>query len=277
MRVRYSFSSRHTRTLKAGNAHKHGFPKIVRELIERSDIILQVLDARFIQETRNKEMEELVQSKNKKLVYIINKADLVDISGVKKEIETLGILPFVIVSTKDRKGSSELRDRIKIEVSRLKLTRRANVGIVGMPNTGKSSIINLLTGKASARTATEAGFTKGIQKIKLSDDISVIDTPGVIPDLRYSMQDPGKMAEHSRLGTRSYDRVKEPELAVHDLVRKYPQAIERHYNLDAGGNSEVLIEELGKKKKFLLKGNRVDIDRTARFIIREWQEGKIKI
>lgn len=278
MRVRYSFSSRHTRTLKAGNAHRQEFPKVVRDLVDRCEIILEVIDSRFIEETRNHELERLVQAKGKKIIYVLNKSDLVDINKLKKEIEQNNLFPFVFLSCTSRRGSKDLRERIKIEVSRLKSRHaKVNIGVVGYPNTGKSSLINMLIGRACARTAPEAGFTKGIQKLKLASDIFIIDTPGVIPDKKYSMQNPTKMAQHAKINVRSWDKVKEPEFAVHELMKQHSGIFEKYYNIEASGDSELLITELGKKKKFLLRGNLVDTDRTARVILKDWQEGRVRL
>lgn len=277
MRVRYSFSSRHTRTIDNNNAHRQAFPKIVKELIDKCEIILEILDARFIEETRNKEFETLVKEKNKQIIYVINKSDLAQESEVKKTLEAGELFPYVLISAKERNGIGTLRERIKIEAAKIhKKFPTTNIGVMGYPNTGKSSIINMLVGRSVARTAPEAGFTKGIQKLKLSEDIYILDTPGVIPEKKYSMEDSKKMAQHTMLGARNYDKIQQPEFVVHQLMQEHPGIIEKHYNLDVNGDSELLIEELGKKKKFLLKGNQVDVDRTSRQILKEWQEGKIR-
>lgn len=278
MRVRYSFSSRRTRTIDQHNQHRSEFPALVRELVNKCEIILEVLDARFLEETRNAYLEGEIQKEGKKIIYVLNKADLVDKSKLKKQALALGLYPFVPVSCKSRKGSSELRERIKIESKTLKTNfPQIHIGVIGYPNTGKSSIINLLAGKAYAKTASEAGFTKGIQKIKISDDVMIIDTPGVIPQKEYSMQDSGKMVAHTKVSARGYDRAKDPEFIVHELMQQYPGILEKFYHIEANGDSELLIDELGKKKNFLLSGKRIDTDRAARIILKDWQEGKIKV
>ncbi len=278
MRVRYSFSSRHVRNLDRTSQHRSEFPAIVKELVDKCEIILEILDARFIQETRNPEIEKLIQTKGKKIIYVLNKSDLSNVETSKKKAESLNLYPFVLVSVVNRKGSSELRDRIKIESKKLENKHpKTNIGVIGYPNTGKSSIINMLVGRNVARTAPEAGFTKGIQKLKLSENIMILDTPGVIPDKKYSMSDLKKMSTQTKISARNYDKIKQPEFAVHELMKQYPGLLEKFYNIELKGDSEKLIEELGKKKKFLLSGKRIDIDRTARLILKDWQLGKIKI
>jgi len=108
--------------------------------------------------------------------------------------------PKVFVSCKSRTGISELRDKIKQEAKKIEKEGRVYVGVVGYPNTGKSSLINLLIGKMSAKTGADAGFTKGIQKLRLSEGICLLDSPGVIPTDKYSMINNEKIAQQVKVG-----------------------------------------------------------------------------
>lgn len=277
-RVRYSFSSRRTGHIKNMRKQKEKFPKLVRDIVETSDILLEVLDARFIQETRNTEIENLIHSQGKKIIYVLNKSDLVDLKSKILEVGLLEISSFLFVSCKKRKGMSKLRDKIKIEVKKLGIeNRRVQVGIIGYPNTGKSSLINRLIGKSSARTAPEAGFTKGVQKIRFSPNILILDTPGVIPESEYSHTERGALQKQIMVGARTSDRIRDPELFVSEIMKTHSKQIEKFYKIDAKGDVELLIEQLGRKRNFLRKGGVVDEDRTSRWVIRDWQEGRIKI
>lgn len=272
MRPRYSFSSRHTgqaRDPKNIKKQKGKFPEIARNVLEESDIIIQVLDARFIEETRNTELENKIKKKKKMLINVANKSDLVNNPSRIPE----GI---VKVSSSTRNGISKLRDIIKILASKTK-KEKVIVGILGYPNTGKSSLINTLIGKNSARTASEAGHTKNIQKLKLMKGIMLMDTPGVIPKAEYSETENKKVTAHAKVGARTYTRVRDPESIITDLMKQYPGLIEKHYKIDSEGNSEVFIEKLGRQKNILKKGNEVDFDKVSRRILRDWQEGKITI
>ncbi|MFZ5954799.1 MAG: YlqF/YawG family GTPase [Nanoarchaeota archaeon] len=272
-----NYQPRSQRKLENSNKHKRPFPKIIRNMIEICDIILEVLDARFIEETRNLEIEELIKSKNKKIIYVLNKSDLMNLNGKRKELTEKNIYPFVFVSCKKRRGIKELRSRIKIEIKKSNLNfPRAHVGIIGYPNTGKSSLINILSGRSSARTAPEAGFTKGIQKIRLTSDILLLDTPGIIPESKYSGTKREVIADNTIVGARTFDQVKDPEFIISKLMDKYSKQIEKFYEIEAEGDAEMLIEKLAKKKGFLIKGNEPDIDRTSRLILRDWQLGKIR-
>lgn len=280
MRVRHSFSSRHTGKIQNIRKQRGKYPLIAKKIIEDSDIILEILDARFIEETRNSQFEEEIKRMNKRLIYVFNKADLINKNNLKLPKEFTN---YVFVSSTLRKGIKELRDRIKIEAKKIDKKKnetsneKVTVGVIGYPNTGKSSLINSLIGKSSAGVGSDAGFTKSMQKIKLSQDIVLIDSPGIIPEKEYSQQDREKISMHAKLGARSYSQVKEPEMVIATLMKDYSKVLEKFYKIDSKGDSEVLLEELGRRKGFLKKGGEVNEDTTARLILKDWQSGKIKL
>ncbi len=274
MRIRYSFSSRRTRKLKNIKKQKQKYPKLLEQVLENSDIILEVLDARFLEETRNKDIEKEIKKRKKKIIYVINKSDLTKSKKPK-------ISPCVLVSCKERKGIKELRNKIKQLSKKIKKPLKSKfdkiiVGVVGYPNTGKSSLINLLIGKKSAGTGHEAGFTKSLQKLKLTKEIILIDSPGVIPKLEYKNSEIKAISKHTKLGVRSYSQVKDPEIIVSNLMKEFKNALQKHYNVETE-DSEELIEILGRRWNLLKKGGSVNEDKVARRILKDWQESLIKI
>jgi len=150
------------------------------------------------------------------------------------------------------------------------------VGIVGYPNTGKSSLINLLIRRTSAKIGADAGFTKGIQKLRLTEDIVLLDSPGVISSEKYSMTSEEKIAQNVKVGGKSYNQVKDPEFALNEIVKSNKKELEEFYKIKFD-NAEDLIEKIGKSKGFLQKGGDVDSDRAAKFVLKDWQLGIIKV
>ena len=330
VRVRYSFGCRHTGRIENIKKQRGKYPDVIRDVVRISDIVLEILDARFIEETRNLEIEKDILDKKKILVYILNKVDLVDADEIKKALPKW-MKPYVFVSATKGTGLKDLKARIKMEAKRIlalqksarirdlgfgiskgkgkkdknekivkdiEKRKRVHVGVIGYPNTGKSSVINFITRRGVAKTAKQAGFTKGMQKIRMSENILILDTPGVIPNSEYSTEESSFMKD-VKVGARTYSDVKNPEDAVFYLMsaltpkdennltdeeklatkeaEKNSEVIEKFYGIKAKGDVEVLIEKLGKKKGFLGKGGKIDVDRTARIILRDWQEGKIRV
>ena len=306
VRVRYSFGSRHTGRIGNIKKQRGKYPDVVKDVVRISDIVLEVLDARFIEETRNLEVEKDILDKNKILVYVFNKSDLININEAKKSLPGW-MKPYVFVSATKGIGLGNLKARIKMEAKRILAKgknvkeksvfdmniKRVQVGVIGYPNSGKSSVINFITRRGVAKTAKQAGWTKGMQKIRMSETILILDTPRVIPDSKYSTEK-NSFAKDVKVGARTYSNVKNPEDAVFYLMKEHTDIIEEFYDVkaesapkgvppaqmasaeaDKVGNSEILIEKLGKKKGFLGKGGKVDIDRTARIILRDWQEGRM--
>lgn len=278
MRPRFSFSSHRTRNIENIRKQRPKYPDLARKVVEQSDIILEILDSRFIDETRNKPIEEIIKKKNKRIIFVLNKSDLIDIQKLKKELSSYdSIYPFIFFSCKTRKGNRELRNKIKIEAKKIIKEGKIIVGVIGYPNTGKSSLINILVGKRSAGVGSDAGFTKGIQKIKLSENVLLADTPGVIPVEKYSHAKTELITEHTKLGGKSYSQIKNPEDVIVKIMKEYPGLFEKFYKIDAKGDVDLLLEELGKKRGFMKRGGEPNTDMAARLILKDWQLGNIRL
>jgi hypothetical protein len=243
---------------------KRTFWDIVNKVINESDVVLEVLDARLIDETRNKEIEEKIERANKKLIQVVNKIDLVDIDSIKEKLKEL--TNPVFIASKEKLGTTILKNKI-LEVGR---KEKVIVGVVGYPNTGKSSVINALAGGRKALTSPTAGFTRGIQKIKASERIILLDTPGVFP---FEEKDEIKLA---LIGSKNPQEIKDPDLVSIELIKSQNGRIERHYGVETNKDPEQTLEAIAKKTNMLKKGGIPDIDRAARMIIMDWQRGKIK-
>ncbi|MEM4336980.1 MAG: GTPase [Candidatus Woesearchaeota archaeon] len=254
---------------------KKPFWRIVNEVIRQSDIILEVVDARFPLDSRNDELEKKVKNAGKDFIIVLNKCDLVSkekLDKIKKEIPNV-----VFVSSKEKFGTTILRKKItsiaRKKLKHKKLKEYIKVGVVGYPNTGKSSLINILKHRAAAPTSSQAGFTRGKQLVKIGKKIMLVDTPGV---LQYKENDEQKLA---LLNAISASQLKEPDIAATEIIKKFieenPSALERFYGIEMKNDAYETLEEIAKKMRKFKKKGELDIDYVSRKVVDDWQKGKI--
>jgi ribosome biogenesis GTPase A len=154
-----------------------GFWRIVRDVIFQSDVLLEVVDARMPNLTRNKKVESLIKRKRKILIIVVNKSDLIT-REMKNEFSQNLPRNAVFFSCKNRTGIFDLKEMIYESGKKGDI----KIGVIGYPNTGKSSVINALSGfKEMAKTSPIPGFTTGVQWIRGKGNFMFFDTPGVIP------------------------------------------------------------------------------------------------
>ncbi|HLC85751.1 MAG TPA: GTPase [Candidatus Nanoarchaeia archaeon] len=242
---------------------------IVDDVVRNSDIIIEVLDARFIEETRNRELEEKIRKQKKKLIYAINKSDL--LKNVKIDDIRLNLKDYVFVSARENFGTTRLRALIRSLI----VKKPVNIGVVGYPNTGKSSLINALRQRSVARTSPVPGFTKGIQKIKIGEGVYLIDTPGVI---HYKLENE---VEQALINTKDISKIKDPEgvaiKIIELLCMNNNKIIEKVYSVKAKNSPESILNDIARKFNWLVKGGEPNIDLASRRIIQDWQRGKISL
>ncbi|MEK6819635.1 MAG: GTPase, partial [Nanoarchaeota archaeon] len=258
---------------KSGNlkpGQKVPFTKQASEVIKVSDIVLEILDARFIEESRLPEKEKEIIKQKKILIHVLNKADLIPSNQV---LQTRGLSNPILISIKTKQGVSKLREKIMILAKRFYGQNQVYVGVIGYPNTGKSSLLNLLSRRGAAPTSSQPGFTKGIRKIRLAKGIILLDTPGIIPRNENLFAE--DQIKHGLLGVQIPESVRNPDMIVSELMKLYPEKLEKHYEISTFGDIDILLDELGKKLRMMKKGDEVDAERVARKILKDWQTGKI--
>jgi len=239
------------------------FWNVVNKVISESDVVIEVLDARSPETTRNTEIENKVKAKKKEIIYVQNKSDLVPL----KDKKSLKVGYQVFVSSTNNLGTTNLRKLLhKLKGDKPFIT----IGIVGYPNTGKSSLINVLKQRKSASTSARAGHTKGIQKIKISKGMYLLDTPGVYA---YKEADEVKLAAINCI---SAENVKEPDLVALEILKEHSRVICDYYKIKKGKDEEETLELLTARLNLYKKGKELDIDRASRTLITDWQRGKIK-
>jgi ribosome biogenesis GTPase A len=244
---------------------ERNFWGVVKSVISEADIILEIIDARAVSQTRNLEIEAEIKKADKLLIYVLNKCDLADQRELEQTKKTLS--PSVFISCKEYHGMNLLTERIIIEAKR-KGIEKPIVGVVGYPNMGKSSVINAISGTGKARTSSVSGFTRGKQYIN-SRHFYLIDTPGIIP---YTQKD---VAKDVMTGIKTGS--KDPESEVLMIMQSYPGVIEKHFGLVEEEEKEDTLEKIAMKMNYILKGNLPDTTRAARTIISLLREGKIRI
>lgn len=269
--------------------------EVIRQIIKESDIVLEILDARFVEFSRNEKLEELIKSIGRPVITVVNKSDLMPRKNLEISVDKLkqNRSEVVFVSCRDPKTIQNLKEHIKRvfakygkreAIERLKKSSPHKeawadivVGVVGYPNVGKSSVINALSLKKKAKVTSTPGTTHGGHWIASSDKIILIDTPGVIP-LNY--MDKTRL---DLIGARSVEKMDDKEIVAAKIVelflkgKKENLELRYKFKIEEGEDAYQVIEKIGKARAHLKKGGIVDKDRTWTLIIDDWQKGKLKL
>ena len=261
-----------------------GHMKKTRELIAENlkmvDIVIEVIDARIPVSSRNPIIDELV--KNKRRLIILNKSDLSDPKANEAWAETFEKQGNLVLTMNCMTGIGvgqlyKLLSRLQDEKNEGQLRKKSlRMMIVGVPNVGKSSLINRMTGKKSAKTGDRPGVTKGKQWLGLENGMQLLDTPGI---LWPKFEDPQVGLNLAFCGSIKDEILDTASLAlelIKVLQRDYPQLLRERYKLDElDEDALVNMEAIAAKRGFILSGKRVDYERCARTVLDEFRGGKI--
>jgi len=169
--------------------------------------------------------------------------------------------------------------RVKTEklVSRGANARAARVMILGIPNVGKSSLINRLAGASVTRTADKPGVTKSKQWIKIGKNLDLLDTPGILWPKFEDMTVGLKLAFTGAINDEAYDMEKVMSVFLETMAADYPERLIERYKLsdELPTTSAEILEMIGRKRGFLLKGGLIDHEKGRRIIINEFRAGKL--
>ncbi|MDO8537406.1 MAG: GTPase [archaeon] len=248
-----------------------GFLDRVHRVISEADVLIEVIDARFPSETRNEEIEKIVKRKRKHLIIAINKSDLISKNNalkIKKEIAKDFVTIFI--SSTKKSGILSLRKML----TKFSAKEKIKIGILGYPNVGKSSVINALCGRHSAKTSITAGYTRGEQLINLGKNIQLIDLPGIIP---FNERDQTMLA---LIGAKSHHNIKDIEAVGEKIIQllktQNPKALKDLGVKDLEKDEGDLLEEIAFHKNRLLKKGKPDVNSVAKMLLFDWQKGKLK-
>lgn len=247
-----------------------GFWPIILNVLKNSDVILLLIDARMPEVTKNSEIINKVERmKNKQLIFVFNKSDLIkskDLIKLKKKY----LNAFFISATK-KFGVKKLKTALKDMADNWKKPS-LRVGLVGYPNIGKSTLINLLAPGTNAKVSSVSGTTKKTQWVR-AGNLRIIDCPGVIPFT-------DKKIQIGLTASKNPHKITNPEKVairiIEFLMEQDKKILEKKYNAK-GDTPYELFENIAREKKLLIKGNRIDENRTAIKIINDWQKGQINL
>lgn len=261
-----------------------GHMKKTRELIAENlkavDLVIEVIDARIPVSGRNPIIDELVKSK--KRIIILNKSDLSDAAENKKWEEHFKRQGNLVLSMNCMSGGGvnmlyKLLNRLQDEKNEGQIRKKAlRMMIVGIPNVGKSSLINRMTGKKSAKTGDRPGITKGKQWLGLENGMQLLDTPGI---LWPKFEDPQVGLNLAFCGSIKDEILDTASLAlelIKLLSQDYPQLLISRYKLDEIDEDALTnMENIARKRGFILPGKRIDYERCGRTVLDEFRSGKI--
>ena len=263
-----------------------GHMKKTRELIQENlkavDLVIEIVDSRIPVSSRNPIIDELISGKPR--IIVLGKADLADEQETSKWADALsnseGVRRVMALNLQSGENIKKLLKALEAEQKRRNeaksVKRPLRIMIVGVPNVGKSSLINRLTGKRSAQTGDKPGVTKGKQWLTLSNGMQLLDTPGI---LWPKFEDPNVGLDLAFCGS-----IKDDILGVQDLgfelIRvlgeNYPDLLKERYKLDDISDETIEnMDNIARKRGFILKGERIDYERTARAVLDEFRGGKI--
>ncbi|QJW48931.1 ribosome biogenesis GTPase YlqF [bacterium BFN5] len=259
--------------------------RMIREHLKLVDVVIELLDARIPASSANPVINNIIE--NKPRVIALNKADLAEPEWTERwinEFRQQG-LQVVAIDSMTGKGTKTLVSRVE-QLASAKIAhltakginpRAVRAMILGIPNVGKSSLINRLLGTATVRTADKPGVTRGKQWIKIGKNLELLDTPGV---LWPKFEDPEvgfKLAVTGAINDEVYDMEKLIDKFLKFLRENYSDRLLERYKLNPPlpEDSLALLELIAKKRGCLRSGGIVDEEKARRIILNEFRAGKL--
>lgn len=268
-----------------------GFPghmakakRTIAEHLRLVDLIVEVIDARAPQSTANPDIARLAGQKPR--VIVLNKSDLADPAVTRRWLASLQQQGMAVVAASafTGQGFRELGQimRTKAEPGRRKLAAKgirrpaARVLVAGIPNVGKSQLINRLVGKAATRTGDQPGVTRGKQWVRIAGDFELLDTPGVLWPRMSDVRTAHNLAILGTVGSGEYDPAEVAVVLLAHLTGAAPAALRKRYRLEEIAPEPLdILTAIGRNRGCLGPGGNVDLARAAALLIRDYQTGNL--
>lgn len=255
----------------------------LKEQVGLVDVIIEILDARIPMSSKYFEIENLIG--NKPRLLVLNKFDLADPTQSTRWKEYLAEktgLPVLLTSSNSPKDLSNIvsvasnlgKEKIAQIMAKGMLPRPTRAMVIGMPNVGKSSIINKLIKKGKTKVGAKAGVTRINQWVRINPKLELLDTPGIIPMKLEDQERAVKLAIMNSISDNAYDNLEVSQALLSLIYTKYPKMIMNYYNLK---NIEITptLDDIAMARNWLLLGGMPDTNRSASLILSDFRHGKI--
>lgn len=254
--------------------HMHLTRKAIGERIKEIDVVIEMLDARLPGSSANPMLAELI--KGKPALKVLSKQDLADPDRTALWLAHYNALPGVKaigLDTSMRSPAKALMDACyTLAPLRGSMVKPMRVLICGIPNVGKSTLINTLKGQRATKTGDEAGITKTEQRITLADGFYLFDTPGVLWPRIIVEQSGFNLAASGAIGVNAFDEEVVALELLNYLIPNYPQALLERYKLDVQGLSdEQALNAIGQHRGAVQSGGRINTTKAANIVIQDFR------
>lgn len=258
--------------------------RMIEEHLKAVDVVAELLDARIPVSSANPMVEELVSGKPR--IIILNKADLANPRATDQwisyyEKKGISVLPMSVGNSKNKKKLLQvIRDTAEPILAKWKRrgmkSRSVRLMILGIPNVGKSSLINFLAGTAATRTANTPGHTRGKQWVRLSEGLDLLDTPGVLWPKFDDQTAALRLAATGAIAGDVFNASEVVAELMSSLAKTSPEILKEQYNIEnPDQDPQVLLEQAGRRRGCLLPGGNIDFDRAEMVVLRDFRNGKL--
>lgn len=257
--------------------HMNKARREISDALPEIDVVIEVLDARLPYSSANPMLAGLIR--HKPSLKILSRADLADPEQTRRWIAHFDALPDVralAVTTTEARALKPLFRLCHELAGDVRADRDVRVMVMGIPNVGKSTLINTLAGRKIARTGNEPAVTKRQQKIRIGQRIALTDTPGVLWPRIEDQNSAYRLAASGAIRDTALEYEDVASMIVLALAERYPDALKSRYRLESlAGTGEALVGAIAARRGGLRAGGEVDLHRGAEVLLMDLRSGKL--